>query len=332
MRKYSAFLIVLLSAILCFANGMMAQQNVKLAQSGMQFLSVESDARAAALAGAVTTLQMQSASLFFNPACMAESDRLLDFSASYNAWIADIKHYEASVSVRPMSGDIGVFGVSLQFVDYGEILGTSISDSYIGYTDDGQVNAYGVAIGLGYAKALSEAFSVGGQVRWVMQKLGESLVPAGSGTEMKTNRASTAAFDFGTIFKPGFKSFAFGMSVRNFSKEVKFEDQPFELPITFTLGISMDMMDFMKDRSIVHSAYLSIDAVHNRDYYEQVKIGGDVNLLDVLDLRAGFLSSTDEQGFSFGFGLHRFGVAVDYAYTPFGVFTNAQRFTVRYSM
>ena len=165
-----------------------------------------------------------------------------------------------------------------------------------------------------------------------MQKLGDSQVPAGGGTEMKTNRATAPAFDFGTIFKPGFKSFAFGMSVRNFSKEVKFEDQPFELPLTFTLGISMDVMDFMKDRSIVHSAYLSIDAVHNRDYYEQVKIGGDVNLFDVFDVRAGYLSSTDEEGVSLGFGVHRAGLAVDYAYTPFGVFTNAQRFTVRYSM
>ena len=332
MGKTASVLIVLVMISLCCVSQAMAQQNVKLAQSGMQFLSVVSDARAAGMAGAVTTVRMQSASLFFNPACLAESDALLDFSASYNLWIADIKHYAGSFSVRPMSGDIGVFALSFQFVDYGEILGTSVADTKIGYVDDGQVNAYATAIGLGYGKALSQAFSVGGQVRWVMQKLGESLVPAGNGTEMKTNRASAMAFDFGTIFKPGFKSFAFGMSVRNFSKEVKFEDQAFELPLTFTLGVSMDVMDFLQDRSIVHDAHVSIDAVHNRDYYEQVMIGADANLFDVLNLRAGFLSSTDEQGFSFGFGVHQSGVAVDYAYTPFGVFTNAQRVTLRYSM
>jgi hypothetical protein len=332
MGKLVSFLTVLLVACLVSVSQGEAQQNVKLGQTGMQFLSIVSDARAAALAGAVTTVRMKSASLFFNPACMAEWDGMVDFSASENWWIADIKHVTASGSYRPSSGDFGVFGFSIQFVDYGEILGTSVAANNIGYVDDGKLNAYGIAIGLGYARALSEAFSVGGQVRWVTQKLGTSLVPTPNGTDMKANKADVAVFDFGTIFKPGLKSFAFGMSVRNFAKEIAFEQETFELPLTFTLGVSMDVADFLPDRGIVHAAIVSIDAVHNRDYYEQVHFGADVNVLDVLDLRAGYITSSDEQGVTMGFGVHQFGLAVDYAYTPFGVFTSAQRVTVRYSM
>jgi hypothetical protein len=332
MGKLATFLSLLLMVGMCLHDPARAQNNVKLGQTGMQFLTVVTDARAAAMAGAVTTMRMHSASLFFNPACMAESDRLLDFSAGYNLWIADIKHYTASVSFRPLAGDIGVFGVSVQFVDYGEILGTSVAPNNIGYVDNGKLNAYGLAFGVGYAKALSESFSVGGQVRWVMQKLGESLVPTAEGAQLKKNQASVAVFDFGTIFKPGFKSFAFGMSVRNFAKETAFQEQSFELPLTFTLGVSMDVMDFFGERSLVRSAFVSIDAVHNRDYYEQVYFGGDINLIDVLDLRAGYVVNSDEQGFTTGFGLHQFGLAVDYAYTPFGVFTDAQRVTVRYAL
>ncbi|MEW6511798.1 MAG: PorV/PorQ family protein [Bacteroidota bacterium] len=326
MRKLASILTVLLVAGSGPAG---AEENVKLAQTGMQFLSVMSDARAAALAGAVTTMRLRSASLFFNPACMAETDRLLDFAASYNKWIADIKHSTASVAYRPASGDLGVFGLSVQFVDYGEILGTSVAANNIGYVDNGTINAYGLAAGIGYAKALSEAFSVGGDVRWVMQNLGESLVPTGQGPQLKKNQASVLAFDFGTLFKPGFKSFAFGMSVRNFAKEVAFEEQAFELPLTFTIGVSMDLMDFLEDRSIIQAAYLSVDAVHNRDYYEQVFVGGEVSLIDALDLRGGYIVNSDEQGFTTGFGLHQFGIAVDYAYTPFGVFNDAHRVTLR---
>ncbi len=333
MGKLASFLIVLLLVGVVMSDRLAAQENVKLAQTGMQFLSVVSDARAAALAGAVTTLRMQSASLFFNPAMMAETVNEWDLGTSVNYWIADIKHYTASAFWRPASGDFGVFGLSFQYVKYGDILGTSVANNNIGYVDDGNINAYGMAIGIGYAKALSEAFSVGGHVRYVEQNLGQSLVPTVNGPEYQKNKASNfGVFDFGTIFKPGFKSFAFGMSVRNFSRELHYQDQGFELPLTFTLGVSMDMMDFAADRSIVNSAFVSIDAVHNRDYYEQVLFAGEVSLLEVLSLRAGYLTSGDEQGFSMGFGVHQFGLAVDYAYTPFGVFTKAQRFTVRFSL
>ncbi len=333
MRKCAVYLSVLLIVGAGVSLRARAQSNTKLAQTGMQFLSVITDARAAAMAGAVTTLRMQSASLFFNPACMAETDRQMDFSAGYNQWIADIKHYTGSISYRPLSGDLGVFGFSLQMVDYGEILGTSVANNAIGYVDNGTIKASGVALGVGYAKALSDAFSVGGQVRYVHQSLGSSDVPsADGGVESKKNAVSVASFDFGTIFKPGLKSFAFGMSVRNFSQEIKYETEQFELPITFTLGVSMDVMDFLNDRSFVHSFYVSIDAVHNRDYYEQVFFGGECDLLDVLDLRAGYVTSSDEMGATFGFGVHQYGLAVDYAYTPYGVFSNAQRFTIRYSL
>lgn len=336
MRKCALSLTVLLIASLSLSSLVLAQDNTKLAQTGMQFLSVVSDARAAAMAGAMTTMRLKSASLFFNPSCMAENKGFFDLSASYNLWIADIKHSTFSFSLRPASGDIGVFGVSVQYVDYGDILGTRVNpdpNDKLGYIDTGPVKAYGVAVGVGYAKALSDAFSVGGQVRWVRQSLGEGLVPSlGGGTEIRKNAVTAAAFDFGTIFKPGLKSVAFGMSVRNFSKEIKYEEEAFELPLTFTLGISLDVMDFLNDRGLIHTLFVSVDAVHNRDYYEQLYFGADCDLLDVLNLRLGYVTSGDEMGTTFGFGVHQYGLGVDYAYTPFGVFTNAQRFTVRYSL
>jgi hypothetical protein len=335
MRKLKFFLTISLIFGLTPLSQVWAQGNVKLAQSGMQFLSVVSDARASALGGAVTTMHMQSASLFFNPATMAESNGVFDFSVSYNEWIADIKHFTSSLSYRPMNGDIGVFGLSVQSVDYGDILGTSVDNSSTaGYVDNGLVKASGLAVGFGYAKAISDAFSIGGQVRWINHNLGESLIPlAGGGVNKINNVATTQAFDFGTIFKPGFKSFAFGMSVRNFSKEIHYnEGQDFELPLTFTMGISMDIMDLIDKNGVIRSFYVSINAVHNRDYYEQIYIGGECDMLDILKLRIGYISNSDEMGVSFGFGVHKYGLAVDYAYTPFGIFSKVQRMTFSYSL
>lgn len=335
-QNYSILILLALCIIVLGRDYGFAQENQKLAQTGMQFLSVMSDARAASMAGAVTSLPMQSASLFFNPSTMANSDEFINLSASYNQWIGDIKHMMFSMSVRPAHGDYGVIGISLQTVDYGEVLSTAFSDTEEkGYVDLGIIKPTAFAVGLGYAKRLSDVFSVGGQVRYVHQNLGDSYIPVadtGSAQALKKYQLSPLSFDFGTVYRTPFRSLTFGMSVRNFSKELKYEDEGFELPLTFTIGLSFDVMDVLPmSRTSVKRIDAAVDLVHNRDYPEQVYFGIDINLLDMLALRGGYNTKSDQGGASFGFGVSQFGLAVDYCYSPYGVFNYVQRLTVRYS-
>lgn len=349
--------IIVATAVVCLFEIGSAQgsgDNVKLAQTGMQFLSVVSDARAAALGNSVTTLPMGSSSLFFNPATMTES-KFLEMSTSINQWIADIRHNTLSLSINPANGDYGVFGISVQSVDYGEIIGTVVDNSKPqGFSDFSEIglsnpNPKGLAIGLGYAKSLNTQFSVGGQVRYVHQDLGASIIAADTVRHIDTlatprdttvvinrnlvnNRKAPIVFDFGTTFKTGFKSLVLGMSVRNFATEVKYADESFELPLTFNVGLSMDVMDFFEDRSFISSVFVSTNAVHNRDYHEQIYVGTEITVLQALALRGGYVSSSDENALSFGFGVSLVGVTFDYAYTPYGIFDKVQRFTLRYSI
>ncbi|MBP1656167.1 MAG: hypothetical protein H6Q31_768 [Bacteroidetes bacterium] len=323
------------------------QENQKLAQSGFQFLGVVSDARAAALGEAMTSLRSGSSALFFNPAGMAGMNGDFDFTASTNKWIADITHTTFSAAVNPWHGDYGILGFSIQHIDYGEFLGTRVnSASPKGYDDTGTFSLSALALGLGYAKQLSERFSVGAHVRWVRQDLGESMTAVNiqtyfpgtdssyrvADTVFVSNKLSPLVFDFGTQFKTGFKSLVFGMSVRNFSGEVEYASEGFQAPLVFTLGISIDVMDFIEGLSPDHSLYCSIDASHHRDHPEQLKIGLEYTLMDLLSLRAGYASSNnDETNFSYGIGVSKYGIAFDYAYTPYGVFDAVQRMTVRFS-
>lgn len=311
-----------------------SEAQVKLAQTGMQFLSIVSDARVGALGKSATSVPLGSASLFFNPAAMADGSSAFDVTASLNQWIADIKHETFSLSVKPWGGDYGVLGASIQTVNYGEIIGTIIDNSTpLSYVDIGNINASGIAIGLGYAKSLSNKFLVGGQVRWVKQSFDYVRIDTSSSNNtMLQNALKPLVFDFGTLYKTGFKSLAFGMSIRNFATQQKYESESFILPLTFTMGASMDLMDFSMDRIMVHSLLLTVDAVHNRDYREQVLVGLELDLLDVVSLRGGYVTRSDEDGPTYGVGFHRYGVNFDYAYAPFGVFNNVQRFTIRYSM
>lgn len=309
-----------------------AQENRKLAQTGFQFLSVTSDAKAGALGGAVTSLEWQSSALFFNPAGMAQGERLFDVSLSLNQWIADINHNTVSLALRPAEARYGVFGISVQAVDYGEVLGTVVADNDQSYIDTGTLSPSALAIGVGYARALSDRFAVGGQMKWVRQNLGNSIIPASDSTTTAVkNQLSVLAFDFGTLFKTGVKSLAFGMSVRNFSEEIEYADESFQLPLLFALGVSANLMDWIKWDEARQAMIFSIDATHPRDHPEQLIFALEYKLRDVLSLRGGYITSNDEDGPTFGFGLSKFGLQLDYAYTPFGVFDNVQRFTARFS-
>lgn len=323
-----------------------AQDYQKQAQTGFQFLSVVSDARAAALAEAMTSLQIGSGALFFNPAGMAEMTGLINGTASINKWIADINHNAFSLAIKPAGGNYGVFGFSAQTVDYGEFYGTIVNDSDKGFEDTGIFELNAFALGVGYARQLTDRFSVGGQVRWVHQDLGGSSIavkirpdPTDStgvrrlaDTSRVDNQLSPLVFDFGTQFRTGIKSLVFGMSVRNFSKEVKYAEEGFQAPLVFNLGISMNVMDLVNAGSRDQSLRVSIDATHLRDHPEQIKIGLDYQLMKTFSLRAGYLANNDEDGFSFGAGVSRSGFAFDYAYTPFGVFDKVQRMTARFSL
>ncbi|MBN1895497.1 PorV/PorQ family protein [bacterium] len=309
----------------------------KRAQSGFQFLSVVSDARGAALAEAVTGMQTGSSALFFNPAGMANLESRIDLSASLNEWIADITHNAFSLALRPSGGNYGVLGFSFQSVDYGEFYRTRVNkNNDLGYDDLGTFELSAMAIGVGYAKRLTDRFCVGGQMRWVRQDLGESDIPvvsAGLDTTHGTalNRLEPYAFDFGTQFRTGFKSLVFGMSVRNFSKEIKYVQEGFQLPLVFTLGVCMNVMDFFSGMPFEQALWVNVDASHHRDHPEQLKLGMEYRMLNALCLRSGYILGNDEDGFSFGIGIRRFGFGFDYSYSPFGVFDRVQRMTARFA-
>jgi hypothetical protein len=336
MKRRNHIIITGLLMVVFLVSSLYGGKNQKLAQTGFQFLSVISDARAAAMAEAMTSLEIGSSALFFNPAGMANMEGFLDVSASTNEWIADITHNTFSLALSPAGGEYGVLGFSLQSVNYGEFYGTRVDKSTdLGYMDTGIFELSALVVGVGYAKRLTDRFSVGGQVRWVKQNLGESVIPVeSSGPDTSAtveSELTPLAFDFGTQFKTGFKSLVFGMSVRNFSKEIKYVEEGFQLPLVFNLGISMDLMDLMEEAPLDQSLYLCVDASHYRSHPEEIKVGIDYHL-KALSLRGGYVSNNDESGFSFGLGISYFGVTFDYAQTPFGVFDKVQRMTARFSL
>ena len=336
MKKCMVLFLTVFITISLLQSDLLAQK--KLAQTGFQFLSVGTDARATAMGEAFTTVEGSSTALFYNPAGMARVNTFLDLSMNQMTWIADIKYLSGSMSLNIGDRKYGVFGISFLTIDYGEFIFTRVANTERGFEDiKGWPDPSAYMVGLGYAKELSDKFSVGGQVKYVTQNLSKSIVPIYAerdqmiGTEEKDYTLQVAAFDFGTLYKTGFKSLAFGMSVRNFSREVKYEKEGFQLPLTFKIGISMNAVDLFPSFADNHALNLSIDAVHPRDFPEYLNIGGEYVFMNMLALRAGYISNQDDYNFTTGFGVKQFGFEFDYSYTPFDIFDNVNRLSVRLS-
>lgn len=336
MKKHRSYITAGLLALLMLTQGTV-QAKDKLAQSGFQFLSVISDGQGAALAGAMTARELGSNALFFNPAGMARIDSHFDATFSLNEWIADIKHQTASLAFRPALGQYGVFGFSAQFVDYGDVQGTVFSDNDDGFLDTEIIKPTAMSVGVGYAKAITDRFAIGGQVRYLEQDLGESIIPVVKTLTdtipgETTNKLNPLAFDFGTIYQTGLKGMSFGMSIRNFAKEIKYAKEGFEIPLTFTMGIAIDLMNLLPETDLEQSAMLSVDASHYRAHAEQIKVGLDYTLFKMVSARVGYISSSGEEDISYGFGISKMGLCVDYSYTPYGLFGDITRMTVRFSI
>ncbi len=316
------------------------QDNEKLAQTGFQFLTVGTNARTAALGEAFTTYDGTATAMFHNPAGLSRMTGASDVSLSQMSWIADINYYSGAVSLNLDS--YGVIGFSFNYVDYGEFLWTVVDGSDKGYADiDDWRMPTAYMAGISYGKELSDKFAVGGTIKYANQNLGFSYIPV-EYIELEDGTDSTVvgteeyikgviAFDFGTIYKTGFKSLAFGMSIRNFASEQKYENESFQLPLMFRIGVSMNVMDFFNSVSDANKFQLSIDAVHPRSFPEYLAFGGEYVFQDMLYLRLGYITSQSDYSYSLGAGVDYYGVSVNYSYTPFDTFNDVSRFTVGFA-
>jgi hypothetical protein len=310
----------------------------KRAQTGMKFLSVSLDARASAMGNTMTSQdQVTSMAMFYNPAALGWLKNNVNVALGQTQWIADFKYNYGAVSLRPSDGAYGVFGLNVLAVDYGEFEET-IRDgsSASGYRELGTFSPSAFSVGVGYAFAVSDRFTFGGNVKYVHEDLGASAMQlSGTSVQREDNKSNAVAFDFGILYRTGFKSLNFGMTARNFAKDLKYAEESFELPLTFRIGLSMDLIDFTSMDKNKHSLLLSVDTERPRDFQEHVNVGGEYVFSNIVALRGGysFLTSDEsEEGASFGAGLKtkmgaQGALRVDYAYTSFGVFDNVNRVT-----
>ena len=326
---------VVLACVFGTAGEGRAQVNLKkVGQSTMNFLNVSVSPRAAALGNAYTVLSSDASAMFYNPSGLAGVSSGFNIFLSRTQWIADI-NYTAGVVARSF-GNVGTFAVSALAVDYGDIPRTVLlaQNDPQGYRVEGDLNVGAFALGLGYARRISTQFQMGAEIQYAGQTLGESELEGGR----TTNRARLLTGNFGIQFAPGWNDFRFGMSVRNFSSQVRYEEVGAVLPFIFVAGVGIDLLEVAMPGGGERSSFLlAAEFVHPNNNTERVNVGGELALLDrLVSLRAGYQFNRDLQGFGAGFGLAPdfgdLGVQIDYSYNAMDVFAGVHRFAFGFSL
>lgn len=306
----------------------------KLAQSTMNFQLVSISPKASAMGEAFYTVGSGAESVFYNPAGLSTTISQFDVSLNYTQWIADIAYLGGAVAYN--MGNYGTVALSVLSVDYGTIYATSLDplqSSASGYIDNGVMSNVGsYSIGLSYAKSISEKFSIGGNIRYVAQNLGTNTFA--NGTTVKNN-AHKLVFDAGVLYNTGYKDFRFGMTIRNFSSNLKREEINEQLPLSFTMGGAINVLAFILPESKYDVLTLAVDFLHSNSYSERVNIGMEYNFLGMVALRAGYQTNRDISSWSAGAGfnteLSGYKIQVNYSFSKMDVFDNVNRISVNFS-
>jgi hypothetical protein len=325
MKKNKRIIMIAVMALMLFSLQSYGQGVDKIAQTGMKWLDIPIGARPASLGNAYMAGTPDASSVFWNPAAVALVPGTHVF-LSQTQWIADINVLAASGTYE-VEG-IGTFGVHFMNVSWGSLNATQFNGLETLYDEMGTFEPQDFAVGITYARQISSRFSVGVNMRYIHENLlGDFVGAEGLFTNPEEVRAEMdiIALDLATLFYTGYKDLRFGVSVKNLSTEKAFRFETFPLPLTFTFGIAMDVVQaYFLEEGSAQSLTLLVDAVHPRDFSERMHLGMEYSYDKMFFLRGGYKTNHDEQGLTLGGGIDvdisDFSLGVDYSYLDFGNF------------
>ena len=343
MYKKFLYIIIclLLSVSLVFAG------NDNTGTSAANFLKIGVGPRGTGMGGAFVAHVNDVTSLYWNPAGITQITSL-EVGVSYNDWILDIQHNFLGV-VYPL-GAIGTIGLNVVSLSMGDMAKTTPShpDGTGAY-----FSANDLAIGISYARQLTDRFSVGVTAKFINETISFSS-------------ANTFAIDAGTQFDTGFRGLKIGMSISNFGgkmtmrgtdqmtksdideviegnpdKEARLETEAWPIPLVFRFGMSMDAYNIGSNRLTCN-----LDFNDPRDVNPYGTFGAEYAWANQVFLRCGLIYRSEDYDearlksyeeleliykvkLAFGAGV-RFRipglaskVRLDYSYTDLGILTNS---------
>lgn len=302
----------------------------KAGTSSAVFLQIPIGARAIGMGGAFVGTANDVSSLYWNVAGLATLPRNEALFA-HNEWLADTRFDYAALAVPIES--IGALGVSFTSLSMDDMLVRTVERP----EGTGELFSAGsFAVGVHYARYLSEQFSIGFTAKYIAERIWNM-------------QAQAFALDVGTLFVTNFlNGMRIGAQISNFGTDMKLEGRDtrtfhsidpnklgsndripqhiemdsWPLPLHFQFGIALDAL-----KTDEHLLTLAIDALHPSDNYESLNVGMEYGFNKSFYVRGGYRSlflQDREGGLSLGAGVFAslFATQIegrfDYAFQDFG--------------
>ena len=210
MKRAVFTIISLISALLTYAQE---------SRTAYNFLRLPVSAHVAALGGDNISIVEDDATLIFhNPALINEvSDRTINLN--YMTYMEGAK--TASAAFVKAAGERGTWGVSAQYMDYGEIKEMSWDNTQLG-----EFSARDIAVAGSYAYALSNRFSGGITARFITSHLA-------------SYNSLAVGIDLGLNYYLEESELSISAVARNLGGQITASDAEFErLPLALQIGLS----------------------------------------------------------------------------------------------
>jgi len=303
-----------------------------------EFLAIGVGARAMALGGAYAAVANDPTALYYNPAGIVWMDNI-QIEIMHNEWLVDTD-YDFIGATMPLPFWNSSIGVSFIMLNFGEQPVRTV-DRPEGTGETYSAASY--AIAFTFASALTDNFSFGLSGKYIQEKIWH--VTGGA-----------AAIDLGIFYNTPFKGLRLGMSMSNYGGElslsgrdldttvdpddendgvwrvpVAYKTNGFPLPLLFRFGLS-----YVQELGTLGSVLLATDLNHPSNSTESINLGIEYNYGGTVFLRAGYESLYEKDainGLTLGGGIDYslpgfVGFRVDYAFSDWGPFESAHRFSL----
>jgi opacity protein-like surface antigen len=339
MRKFYLLIIFTLLILISNTNAQLFRDITKVGTTAGQFLKIGVGARPLAMGGTYTGISDDIYAVYYNPAGIAINRGNGQVAFNHTQWLADIDYDFAAASINIESfGSLFISVTSMRMPE--EKVRTFEYPEGNGQFWD----ASSVSFGAGFAKSLTDRFSIGFHAKYIQESIWSST-------------ASGFALDVGTYYITPFNDLVIGASISNFGTKMEldgrdiqlnydpdnnsssgpnnipaqYDMEAYDLPLTFRIGFSMDVI---KTRYIrIKTAF---DATHPNDNTEYLNTGIEFAYDELFFLRGGYKSiflANSEQTFTLGAGLNyevssELYIKINYAYGDYGRLKNIQYFDI----
>jgi hypothetical protein len=232
MKKIPRILAVSLFLVLTLS--VAAESTYNPIVNSVPSLSISPDAVASGLGDLGAATEPDVNSQYWNPSKYAQIENSAGFSLSFTPWLSQLT---SDINLSYLSGyykldELQALSASLRYFSLGDVtLRTSLTDQ--GY----EIQPYEMAVDIGYSRLLSENFSMGVAMRYILSDLMSSDDPPGSAFAADISGFYKQPVYFGR--EKG--SFALGCNISNIGTKISYDggNNYYFIPTNLRIGTTV---------------------------------------------------------------------------------------------